>query len=189
MHGHRCTDRTPRRRSPADPGRAGVALMSALVLVAVLVTSITVSVNYLWQAKRILRHDWQRKQGFHLAESGLDHAIAELLQGRNADAVRAPLSLGAGEYWATVTPEPARPGHYRIQATGHVGDPDTGPATRLNVVVRVQRLFGGASRRAQIVSWQERRMSFQSACPPAATQAGATQPAASRPRSQPSAAF
>ena len=184
MLGRRCIDWHPARRPLAGTGRHGLALMSALVLLAVLAASMGVSINYLWQANRVLRHEWEKKQSFHLAESGVEHAIAGLLGGKAGEADLPATALGSGEYWAKVEPEPGRAGHYHIRSMGQIGDPQTGPVSQLDVVVRIERLFGGASRRATIVTWNERRVMPQAgsqATQPSATQPASTRPAASRP--------
>ena len=167
---------TPPLVCPAGPLRRAVALMSTLVLMAVLAVSMAVSAKYLYFAKRILRHEWEQKRAFYLAESGLEHVIAGLLQDRPAADGQVSEELAGGRYWVAVTPQPGHADRYQVVSNGQVGDEQTGPVVRLRAVVRVESLFNGASRRVEVLSWRTRQLA-------PATQAQQTQPTATQPAS------
>lgn len=176
MRRSRCQNTTRSQAGVPEAVRRGVALMSTLVLMAVLAVSMAVSAKYLCFAKGILRREWEKKQAFYLAESGLAQGIAGLLQGQPLNAGSARTPLGNGFYWVEVKREPGRPNAYRILSAGQVGDERTGPVAKLCVIARVEPLFSGASRRVEILSWQRQDapgVAEGETAGPAATQPGA----------------
>jgi hypothetical protein len=127
--------------------RRGAVLILALGLLAVLGISAATLWAHLLRTHDLLRWESQREVAYHLAEGGLDYALARLRHEpdfREATAV----PLGGGHFSVAVA---AISGGYAIHSTGIVGE---GPAAvRVSLAAQARTAEGGA-----LAAWTQERL-------------------------------
>lgn len=129
------------------PSRRGAALLLALGLLAVLGMASAVLWAHLHRSHDLLRWETRREIAYHLAEGGLDYALAHL---RNTPDFReaADLPLGRGRFSVSVT---ALPGGFAILSTGTVGE---GPAAlRVHLTAHARIAADGS-----VQAWTQERV-------------------------------
>ncbi|MCF8037824.1 MAG: pilus assembly PilX N-terminal domain-containing protein [Desulfohalobiaceae bacterium] len=108
----------------------GSVLVSGMFILVILSVLGTAAMNTSNTELFIVRNDKLHKQAFYLAESGIEHAKANIIAGNNTTPI--PSTLSVGNYnatWTSLTDE------YLVNSTGQVE----------NAVVKLQAAFGKPS--------------------------------------------
>jgi len=111
-----------KRRGTRKSNQRGAALILALLLVAIMGIGCTAVWRYLHTTLSETRRYERTETVQHLAEGGLEKAVAELRAagGRYRGEEHTP--LGAGRFSVAVQPEEGKPGTYRLLSVGELED-------------------------------------------------------------------
>lgn len=130
--------------------RSGVALFSALAVLALLVAMSTVFARSNFVARRFVRDRADANAAFNAAESGLAIAAAAIAAGE-ASGERSG-ELATSRYTVRWHPAPGDPGGYEVVAEGASVHPGS-PATRRSVAATLDR---GVDAGIRVRDWSER---------------------------------
>ena len=129
----------------------GAAMLLALATLAIMGIALSATLSWFHATFNYTSFHQARQACSHIAEAGLDKALAELQAGNHAYAGEPDTPLGDGSFSVAIAPA-ARPGWLAIQSTGKL--PRGASSVSVRLLEEVQRDPAG---RITAIEWLEAR--------------------------------